>query len=224
MTYSTFNVSYLCNYTMKQTRDLNKQLFEIAEPQQGVFTAKQAEDAGFLQTNHAYHAKRGDWIREERGIFRLALFPHSPEQQKVIYSLWSSNREGEIQGIYSHETALSYYELSDVNPSKLHITVPISFRRTRETPGILRLHRANLSKSEIQASRGFFVTSPLRTLRDVIESKSISFEWIQQAVSQSLERGLVQRSDLKKIIMERKKTAEPRFASELDYLLKMVNS
>src|SRR5207244_1021307 len=98
------------------SRDLNKILFQTAEPQQGLFTAQQAEEAGYLRTNHVYHVKTGDWIREERGIYRLALFPQTRDQQRTTYALWSKNRKGEIQGVYSHETALAHYELSDVNP------------------------------------------------------------------------------------------------------------
>jgi predicted transcriptional regulator of viral defense system len=45
--------------------------------------------------------------------------------------------------VYSHHTALSLYDLSDLNPSKLHMTVPMDFRRNSEIPGILVLHFAD---------------------------------------------------------------------------------
>ena len=64
---------------------------------------------------------------------------HSPTEL-VTYALWSQNRRGEVQGVYSHETALAHYELTDLNPSKLHMTVPKGFRRNSELPGILDLH------------------------------------------------------------------------------------
>jgi hypothetical protein len=40
-------------------------------------------------------------------------------------------------GVFSHHTALSLHELSDVNPSKLEITVPSSFRRGVAIPKVL---------------------------------------------------------------------------------------
>ena len=47
-------------------------LFEIAEGQQGYFTAKQAADAGYQLGSQAYHVKSENWVRVERGIYRLA--------------------------------------------------------------------------------------------------------------------------------------------------------
>ena len=82
-------------------------LFEIAEEQQGYFTAKQAANVGYQLGSQAHHVKSGNWVRVERGIYRLARFPQSAEEQMVIYSLWTRNRAGEPQGVYSHQTSLS---------------------------------------------------------------------------------------------------------------------
>ena len=73
-------------------------LFEIAESQEGLFTAKQAEAAGFSKTNHGYHVDVGNWIREHRGIFRLAQFPRSEYEQYVLWALWSCNRQEKFVG------------------------------------------------------------------------------------------------------------------------------
>jgi predicted transcriptional regulator of viral defense system len=63
------------------------------------------------------------------------------------------------EGAYSHETALSLHELSDIMPSKLHMTVP-KFRRNRTIPEILVLHWANLDTGEVQEMQGIRVTRP----------------------------------------------------------------
>jgi len=205
---------------MAKKYDPNKALFDIAESQQGLFTAKQAEDAGFSSKNHSYHLKAGNWIREARGIYRLALFPVQAEQQLVTFSLWSQNRKGEFQGVYSHETALAHYELTDLNPSKLHMSVPKNFRRNSETPGVLKLHFADLLKEEIKASRGFRVTTPLRTLQDVIEVQNISFEFIEQAIKESIKRGLLTRKQIKSVVD--RVNASDSIHRELDLVLKEV--
>ncbi len=181
---------------MKQPSSKNKKLFEIAESQQGLFTAKQAEEAGFINKNHVYHVKVGHWTRVERGIYRLNLFPYTSKQQLVTYALWSRNRNGEVEGVYSHETALNHYELSDINPSKLHMTVPKTFRRNSKTPKVLEVHFGDISKQEIKKGRGYLITTPLRTLQDVIEIQNISFEFIEQALKQAVERGLIRRAEL----------------------------
>ena len=56
-------------------REASRRLFELAEQQQGFFTTKQAKAAGFAENTHPYHVQAGNWIREHRGIYRLALFP-----------------------------------------------------------------------------------------------------------------------------------------------------
>src|SRR5690348_11043200 len=132
-------------------------LFEIVEQQQGYFTAQQATRAGYQLGSQAHHVKSGNWVRVERGIYRLARFPQSDEEQLVIYSLWSRNRKGEPEGVYSHQTALSIHELSDLNPAKLHMTVPLRFRRRAKTPKILVLHNANLPEKDEEQRQGFAV-------------------------------------------------------------------
>jgi predicted transcriptional regulator of viral defense system len=177
-----------------------KELFELASHQQGLFTAKQAEQAGYVSNNHVYHVKAGHWLREARGIYRLALFPKSPDEQKVTYSLWSQNRAGQVLGVYSHETALAHYELSDINPSKLYMTVPKKFRRNSKIPKILKLQYADLTQDMILESRGFFVTKPARTISDIINCGWISFDLVRQAIHEALAKGLLHRSEMKKII------------------------
>ena len=41
------------------------------------------------------------------------------------------------------KTALDIHELSDVMPAKMHMTVPLNFRRRIETPKVLCLYYDN---------------------------------------------------------------------------------
>ena len=115
-------------------KDATRRLFEVAEEQQGFFTTKQAKAAGFAENTHPYHVQIGNWIREYRGIYRLALFPAPDRPDLVLWSLWSRNRREVIEGVFSDQTALSLHELSDLNPAKLHMTVPKRFRRNSDIP------------------------------------------------------------------------------------------
>ena len=180
-------------------RDAQRRLFEIAEAQQGFFTAKQAKAAGFAENTHPYHVQVGNWIREHRGIYRLALFPLAEHPDLVRWALWSKNRNELIEGIYSHQTALSLYELSDLNPAKLHMTVPADFRRNSEIPGILVLHYANVADEDVQTAQGFRYTRPLRTILDLIEADSVERTFLRQALRQALHRGLITGSQLKRV-------------------------
>lgn len=178
-------------------REASRRLFEIAEQQQGFFTAKQAKGAGFAENTHPYHVQVGNWIREHRGIYRLALFPTADRPDLVLWALWSRNRNEEVEGVYSHQTALSLYDLSDVNPSKLHMTVPIDFRRNSSIPRILVLHYAGLLESDVQTAQGFKFTRPLRTILDVIDAGTVERNFIRQAIRQAVDRGLITRQQIR---------------------------
>jgi predicted transcriptional regulator of viral defense system len=174
----------------------SESLFAIAERQQGYFTAKQAADAGYQLGSQAHHVKSENWLRVERGIYRLARFPQSDEEQLVIYALWSRSRAGEPQGVYSHQTALSIHELSDLNPSKLHMTVPSKFRRSAQIPKSLVLHRAMLEEEDIEHRQGFAVTRPLRAIADLVAAESVSRDIIEQAMTEGRQRGVITTSEI----------------------------
>ena len=174
-----------------QVKSASDALFEIVEGQQGYFTAKQAADAGYQLGSQAHHVKSGNWVRVERGIYRLTRFPQSAEEQLVIYALWSRNRAGKPEGVYSHQTALSIHELSDVNPAKLHMTVPARFRRRAKTPKVLALHRARLEAKDIEQRQGFAVTRPLHAVADLATTESVSRDIVEQALEEGRRKGII---------------------------------
>ena len=183
---------------MKQSvNEPQAHLFAIAESQGGYFTAKQAEDSGFVRSNHAYHVRTGNWLREARGVFRLARFPLPEHSDLILWSLWSRDRNDQPQGVYSHQTALSLYDLSDIMPSKLHLTVPPRFRKSSDAPPVLALHYAALSPIDIEEREGFRVTRPLRTILDLCVTHEISDDLLRQAVAEARLRGLVTENEIR---------------------------
>ena len=114
----------------------------------------------------------------------------------IVWSLWSRDRTDQPEGVYSHETALSFYNLSDLMPAKLHMTVPPDFRRNAPIPGVLVLHRGRLHDDEIEPMQGFRVTRPLKAISDLIAAGNISADHLRQAVRQALQRGLISHSKL----------------------------
>ena len=183
---------------MKQSaHESQARLFAIAESQGGYFTAKQAEESGFIRPNHAYHVKTGNWLRESRGVFRLARFPLPEHSDLILWSLWSRDRQDHPQGVYSHQTALSLHDLSDIMPSKLHLTVPPHFRKSVDIPPILALHYAEISSDDIEDREGFRVTHPLRTLLDLCANREVSGDLLSQAIAEARHRGLVTEMEIK---------------------------
>lgn len=193
--HKSYNYNSICAQfeIMKDKRD---RLFEIAEAQQGYFTAGQAMACGYPTSSHIYHLKVNTWQREYRGIYRLTHFPVSAEGEYVVWALWSRNRQGVPQGVFSHQTALSLYELSDLMPARLHMTVPPGFRRSAPIPKVLTLYRSPLTNNEIEERQGFRVTRPIRAIADLMVASSISPDHLQVALQEGLKRGLITRKEL----------------------------
>jgi predicted transcriptional regulator of viral defense system len=172
-------------------------LFAIAEGQDGYFTMAQALEAGYARSTQSYHVKGGNWLREHRGIYRLRRYPQTENGQLVLWSLWSRDREGDPQGVYSHTTALALRDLSDANPSKLHMTVPPGFRRNSEIPAVLVLHKAMLGSHEVIRERGYATTTAMRAILDSAASGDADMDMLGQAVAEGLRRGLITRGELR---------------------------
>ena len=177
-------------------KETSIRLYAIAEGQGGYFTPKQAAAAGFRRENHSYHVQMGNWIRERRGIYRLAKFPPAERPDLMFWWLWSRNHNDEPQGVYSHETALSIYDLSDINPARLHMTVPCSFRRRGVPSKLPVLHRAAVHKDDIGKRFGVKVTRPLKTIADLLSTRTVQLDHMQQAVKQAFQRGLITPAEL----------------------------
>jgi predicted transcriptional regulator of viral defense system len=181
---------------IRRTQTASARLHDSALAQGGFFTARQARDAGYADNVHLYHVRTGHWIREIRGVYRLAQFPLGTRPELMLWQLWSRNRQDEPQGVFSHATALSLHDLTDLMPAKLDMTVPHGFRRMAAIPAVLRLHHAKLAAREIETMSGVRVTTMRRTLIDIIGQGAIAPEMQVQAVEQAIRRGLILRREL----------------------------
>ena len=164
--------------------DKESRLLQIAESQQGYFTSRQAEECGFLRANFQRKLQSGKWCKEDiRGIYRLSNYPSTSRPELALWMLWSADKQGNPQGIWSHETALDIHGISDVASSKLHMSVLKSFRKGTEIPSNLCLHFVDeIPQADIETRQGYRVTTPLRTLADVIREGSTQNEQIERAI------------------------------------------
>lgn len=165
-------------------------LFSVAQAYSGYFTTAQAAGAGYsLPLLHKYVAN-GRVIRVRRGIYRLVHFPASEHEDLVVLWLWADQA-----GVFSHETALALHDLSDVLPSKVHMTAPASWRHRRlRVPLGLVLHYADIGDLDRAGFSAVQITTPRRTLRDCIEA-NVSPELVRQAIRQARRRGIISERD-----------------------------
>ena len=160
---------------------------QMAARQSGYFTAGQALEAGYSYQAQKYHADRGNWQRIDRGLYRLPDWPIGPHDDLVRWSLWSKGR-----AVVSHETALSAYELGDVNPARVHLTVPPGFRG--RVLGA-ELHKSELPSGDVREREGYRITTPARSLLDVATG-NLDQDLLTGAIRDALDRGLTTRSAL----------------------------
>jgi len=162
-------------------------LYQIAEQQAGYFTSAQARQAGFSSSLLSYHLDTGRFERVKPRIYRFVQFPASRHEDLHVASL----RAGP-EAIISHDSALALYDLSDLLPDQVHVTIPRTASRRR--PG-LGLHTNQLEPEDITRYEGLPVTTVLRTLADVNRA-GLADEQVQQAIQEALRRGLVTRESL----------------------------
>jgi predicted transcriptional regulator of viral defense system len=168
-------------------------LYRTAESQAGYFTAAQALDAGMDRSTLRHHARPGGrYERVRRGLYRLRHFPSSPHEHVVVAWL-----DLPSPAVVSHESALELYNLSDVIPNAVHITLPRAMRGQRPRSGV-RFHMLAHPPAPTETRRvnRVLATNPERTIVDSLEAGTQP-EQIELAVRQALDRGLTTRRRLR---------------------------
>ena len=148
--------------------------------QAGYFTAAQALDAGYSYQAQKHHVDHGNWTRVDRGLFRLPGWQVGKDDGFVLWRLWSRDR-----AVVSHESALTVYDLGDVNPVRVHLTVPPGFRAKHPA---VQLHFAVLPDTDVVDREGYRITTVERTLLDLAGADT-SQEQLEVAVSDAVANG-----------------------------------
>jgi predicted transcriptional regulator of viral defense system len=142
-------------------------LYDLAEGQDGYFSAYQADAAGIPPTTLQRATVAGFITRASRGVYRLKHYPVTSLQAHLWEAvLWPQVRKPYI-GTISHYTALRLHDLSDVNPEQTHIIVPTTLRARRTPPLYLVVHRADLEPYDVTFVNGLPTTTVARTLLDI---------------------------------------------------------
>lgn len=164
----------------------HRALYSLAEDQMGYVTTAQAGTVGVSPMALVMMTRRGTLERVSRGVYRLVDFPAQPLAQYMQATLWPYGRAG----VLSHETALSLHELSDVDPPKVHVTVPADFRVQRAIPGYLVLHHGDLPPKDVTRLEGMPITTPARTIRDCIQAH-LGPALVTQAIDEARRAGVL---------------------------------
>jgi predicted transcriptional regulator of viral defense system len=167
-------------------------LHRLAYSQEGLFTARQAQERGYSAQLLAHHARTGRFARVRHGLYRLGDYPTGEHEE--IRAAWLAL--GMDRAVVSHESALVLHELSDVLPDTVHLLVSREHRGIRPPAGVT-LHTATtaMSDEEITTRNGIRVSTPSRAIADAA-SLGTAPEQIQMAIRQALQQGRVTASQL----------------------------
>jgi predicted transcriptional regulator of viral defense system len=174
-----------------------KALYEVALEQYGYITANDARELGFGPTHLVDLARRGDVDRIAHGLYRFRVVPVTMRDQLMEATLWPRGL-----GVISHATALDLWNLCDVNPAKVHVTVPKHERIRRRPPPAYAVHVRDLDPEDVTRTEGIPVVTVRRAILDGIEAR-LGGHLIHQAVETATRQGLLDRGELNEIAAAR---------------------
>ncbi len=158
---------------------------EIAADQHGYVTQQDARAAGVSAVTLARMAQRGTIERASQAVYRVPLIPADELDEFMRAALWPRG----VRGVISHQTALELHGLSDVNPAKIHLTVPRAHRVQREIPAAYVLHAEDLFLQDVAAHDGIPIVTPARAVLQAYAA-GLGPELVAQAIQDGRRQGL----------------------------------
>lgn len=160
----------------------------MAVDQYGFVTTRDAHCLGVPVVEMGKLAARGKLKRFAYGLYRFPEWPAGSRDHLMEAVLWARDPAA----VLSHETALDAYELSDVNPDRVHITIPrrVKAMRRTEMPAAYVVHHEDLTPAE----RTFWEQIPMVTAATAINQcilGGLRSDLVRQAIEQAQARGLI---------------------------------
>lgn len=205
--------------------DVAARVSALAARQWGLLTTAQAEAEGVTRLQLARLADAGVIERVDRGIYAP---PASIDEHTPLRSAWLSLAPRELAedrltdaaatGVISHSSAASLHGLGDLLDDEPEITVS---GRKQSRRGI-RLHRAALRADEVTIVDGLPVTTPARTVADLLRDGHDPSH-VAEIAGDALRQDLASRDDLASALEPlARRNGQPSGAALLEHLLDLV--
>lgn len=157
---------------------------EIAIDHGGYVTPALVAPVGVPAIELRKMVSRGTLASAGHGVYRVPALPHDRFDEFILARLWAAGR-----GVISHDSALVVHELCDINPTQVHVTIPIAYRISRAGGNRYVIHRADLTDAEIIRVDAVTVTTITRTLHDTIGT--VPAYLVRQAIDTARQRGAI---------------------------------
>lgn len=205
--------------------DVAARVSELAARQWGLLTTAQADAEGITRLQLTRLAAVGVIERLDRGIYAI---PAAVDERTPLRAAWLSLSPAELaeerladapsSGVLSHTSAATLHGLGDLLDDEPEITVP---GRKQSRRGI-RLHRATLRADEVTLVEGLPVTTPTRTVADLLRDGHDPSH-VAEIAGDALRRDLASRHELAAALEPlARRNGQSNGAVLLEYLLDLV--
>jgi len=162
-------------------------LVALAADQNGYVTTRDARGIGVDPVQLRLLLARGRLERAGRGVYRVSLLPRGEHDELAAAVAWTLGR-----GAISHESALALHALADVNPSRIHLTVPRENHPRAAGGELYRLHRRELPPADITSVDAIPVTTVTRTIADCLKMGTDPYQ-LRAAIERAEAEGTLRR-------------------------------
>ena len=122
-----------------------QELWDVAVDQYGYVTMHDARDLGIEQPTVEMLVARGQIERVAHGVFRFPELPVTEIDPYMLAVMWT----GTPDTCLSHDTALAAHDVCDINPDRIHLTVPKARRIRRRGGDLYVVHYADLTADQL---------------------------------------------------------------------------
>lgn len=187
---------------MASTRD---RLLEEAFDRHGFITRADALREGHSPNALRELVVRGALEKVAHGVYRMPVVPATEYDNLHLAVLWT----GVDDAALSHETALSVYELSDVNPDRIHVTVP-KHRRIRRSGGRgIEVHYQDLEPRQIGWFEQIPTVKPATAIEQCIDAGTPTY-LLRQALDGARETGRITANERERLTQRLENRAAAR--------------
>lgn len=179
---------------MKKRRRDPVALRTLAAAQAGYFTSSQAAQFGFSPALCSNYAKQGKFVRQRRGLYRLAEQP--PFGMEKYFFAWLAT--GRSDAAISHQSALVLYGLlEDLEDwgHPVHITIARALRRAAPSGVIFHTSVRPWREGDVCEREGLKITAVGRSILD-FASAGASQDQLRPVVGKATEGRFVSADEL----------------------------
>ncbi len=164
---------------------IQSELWEVALDQYGFVTSKDAKRLNINVVELGKLSARGQLERLGYGIYRFPRFPTSSLDVYMHATLWANGR-----GVLSHDTALELHDLCDINPTRIHITVPVWYTPERQRGDLYTVHCEELAAEDVTKYEGIPIVREAVAIAQGIRS-GVPTYLLRQALETAARRGSI---------------------------------